>query len=102
MTQQFLYQFLPGDRPGLSEGPDAWTDTDRAVTARHIEYLRGGAEDGIVVMAGRSQDWVGPAVVILECEDEATARAFMESDPFLTAGLFSASLHPYRIAIERS
>lgn len=101
MNEQFLYRFVPGDRPELSDGPDAWTEADHEVTARHIAHLRRGADAGIVVMAGRSQDWVGPAIVILETEDEAAAREFMESDPFLTEGLFRADLHPFRIAIER-
>lgn len=101
MAEQFLYRFLPGDRPALSDGPDAWTDEDRAVSALHFDHLERGADAGIVVMAGRSQDWVGPAIVILEADDEAAARAFMSSDPFLTSGLFRATLHPFRIAIHR-
>lgn len=101
MSEQFLYRFLPGDRPELSDGPDAWTDADQEVAARHVAHLRRGAADGIVVLAGRSQDWVGPAIVILEAEDESVARAFMESDPFVTSGLFRADLHPFRVAISR-
>jgi len=102
MTEQFLYRFLPGERPALSEGPEEWTDADREVTARHIDYLRQGAAAGTVIVAGRSQDWLGPAIVIIEADDEAAARAFMEADPFLTSGLFTAALHPFKIAIERS
>lgn len=101
MAEQFLYRFVPGDRPELADGPEAWTEDDHAVTARHFAHLERGAADGIVVMAGRSQDWVGPAIVVLEVEDEQQARAFMESDPFLTSGLFRASLHPFRIALTR-
>ena len=99
---QFLYRFLPGDRPELSEGPEAWTAADDDVAARHVAHLQQGIADGIVVMAGRSQDWVGPAIVILECDDESAARAFMENDPFVAEGLFTASLHPFRIAFARA
>jgi len=101
MAEQFLYRFVPGVRPELSTGPEGWTDADHEVTARHIQFLEQGVADGVVIMAGRSQDWVGPAFVILESEDEVAAREFMESDPFLTAGLFGASLHPFRIALTR-
>lgn len=98
---QFLYRFLPGERPGLAAGPEAWTAADEAVAARHFEYLQGAAADGIVVMAGRSQDWVGPAIVIIEVADEEAARAFVEADPFVASGLFDAALHPFRVALAR-
>lgn len=52
-------------------------------------------------MAGRSQDGIGPAIVVFEASDEETARAFMEADPFVSSGLFAASLHPYRVALMR-
>ena len=54
-----------------------------------------------LVMAGRSQDGIGPAIVVFEASDEETARAFMEADPFVSSGLFAASLHPYRVALMR-
>lgn len=98
---QYLYRFLPGDRPELATGPEAWTAADETVAARHFEYLQGAAADGIVVMAGRSQDWVGPAIVIIEVADEEAARAFMEADPFVASGLFDAALHPFRVALAR-
>lgn len=102
MSEQFLYRFVPGERPELADGPAAWTGEDRAVAARHVEYLEAGAAAGTVILAGRSQDWLGPAVVILEAEDEAEARRFMEGDPFVARGLFGAELHPFRVAVRRS
>ncbi len=95
---QFLYHFQPGDRPELAAGPEAWTEADLEVANRHARYIDEAAVAGVVLMAGRSQDWVGPAVVVLEAEDEPAARAFMESDPFVAEGLFRAGLHPFRIA----
>jgi len=99
--QQFLYYFTPGNRPGLSEGPEAWTEADNAVTEAHFLRLKQAAEDGILILAGRSQDWVGPAVVIIEVESEEAAREFMEDDPFVKEGLFGASLHPFKAALMR-
>lgn len=98
---QFLYHFTPGIRPELSTGPEAWTEADNAVAEAHFERLKQAAEDGIVILAGRSQDWVGPAVVIIEVESEEAAREFMEGDPFVKEGLFCASLHPFRAAVMR-
>jgi uncharacterized protein YciI len=98
---QFIYVFLPGERAELATDPTAWTESDEKIAAEHFRYLAKGTADGIVVMAGRSQDGIGPAIVILETESEQLARDFMEDDPFLTSGLFRASLHPFRTALQR-
>ncbi len=98
---QFLYQFHPGDRPELATDPDAWTEADGEVGSAHFARLRQATDDGIVILAGRSGDGVGPAVVIFEADDEAAARRFMEEDPFVAHGLFRASLHPFHAALVR-
>ncbi len=98
---QFLYQFGPGDRPELTTNPDAWTDEDNRVAAEHYERLRQATEDGKVLLAGLSTDGRGPAVVIFEAASEAAARHFMEDDPFVRNGLFTATLHPFRASLVR-
>lgn len=100
-THQFLYRFLSRDRPEPASDPQAWTDDDNRVGADHFAYLQAGVADGVVVMAGRSQDGIGPAIVILEAASEEEARQFMEVDPFVASGLFGASLHPFRVALQR-
>ena len=98
---QWLYHFLPGPRPELATEPEAWTVEDERVAAAHFAHLEQALADGILILAGRSQDGVGPAIVIFEAADESSAREFMESDPFVSSGLFGASLHPYRAALFR-
>ena len=98
---QFLYHFTPGARPELAIDRTAWTEDDQRIGAEHVAYLEAGVAAGIVMMAGRSQDGIGPAIVILEAGSEEEARHFMEGDPFVTSGLFGASLHPFRIAMQR-
>ncbi len=102
MSEQFLYYFGPGPRPELATNPDAWTPEDEQVAAGHFAYLKQATGEGVVVLAGRSQDGVGPAIVIIEVDDEAAARRFMESDPFISEGLFTASLHSFRVALQRT
>ena len=102
MPEQFLYRYTPGARPELGRGAKAWTDADWEVYERHAAHLSRGAEEGIVILAGRSQDWVGPAIVIVETEDEHAARRFMEADPFVAEGLFGAELHPFKVAFARA
>jgi len=99
---QFLYVFTLGERPDLARAPGAWTEADGLIADQHFAHLEKGAADGIVLLAGRSQDWLGPAIVILEADSGEQARSFMEEDPFVSSGLFGADLHPFRIAMERS
>ena len=96
---EFIYQFLPGDRPELMTDMSAWTPADEAISQAHYERLVAGSETGRVILAGRSQDGIGPAVVIFRAESEEEARRFMEEDPFVADGLFRASLHPFRAAL---
>lgn len=95
---RFLSRFLPGDRPELASGGDAWTDADLEAAGDHAAHLESGAAAGIVLFAGRCQDWEGPAIVVIEAADQAEARRFAEADPFVSRGLFRASVHPFRVA----
>jgi uncharacterized protein YciI len=99
---EYLYVFTPGDRPELARDLTAWTEEDLEVLQAHSTHLERGAAEGVIILAGRSQDGIGPSVVIFEAADHAAAEAFMASDPFLTSGLFGARLHPFRAAFMRS
>ena len=98
---QWLYQFLPGPRPELATEPEAWTDDDERIAGDHFAYLRQALADELLILAGRSQDGIGPAIVVFKAPDEATALAFMNNDPFVSSNLFEASLHPYVAALIR-
>ena len=98
--QQFIYVFDPV-RPELVTDPDAWTEDDIQIAEDHFAYLQQATEEGIVILAGRSTDGLGPAVVILEAASEQEARHFMENDPFVAGGLMRADLHPFRAALVR-
>lgn len=98
--QQFVYVFDPV-RPELVTNPDAWTEEDIRIAEAHWEHLKRATREGIVILAGRSLDGRGPAVVIFEAASEEEARRFMESDPFVEAGLMRATLHPFRAALVR-
>ena len=54
-----------------------------------------------MLLAGRSLDGKGPAIVILEAASEEEARRLMERDPFVASGLMRATLHPFRPALVR-
>ena len=99
--QQFIYLF-EAVRPDLITDPGAWTERDLQIAEEHFAYLKQATDEGIVLLAGRSQDGVGPALVIIEANSEEDARRFMENDPFVANGLMRARLHPYRAALVRA
>lgn len=98
--EQFIYVF-EAVRPELITDPDAWTAEDTRIAGEHFAYLQKATEQGIVLLAGRSLDGKGPAVVIFEADSEETARSFMQADPFVAGGLMRARLHPFRAALVR-
>jgi uncharacterized protein YciI len=98
--KQFIYVIEPS-RPELTTDPDAWTDEENQIATQHFAYLKQATEEGIVILAGRSPDGIGPAVVIFEASSEDQARRFMENDPFMASGLMHARLHPFRAALLR-
>ena len=99
--QQSIYVF-DSVRPELVTDPDAWTEEDTRIAHDQVAYLKRATEEGIVILAGRSLDGLGPAVVILDASTETEARHFMEHDPFVAGGSMRASLHPFRAALVRS
>lgn len=99
-VKQFLYRF-EAVRPEMVTNPAAWTDEDNRIAEAHFAYLKQATEAGIVLLAGRSLDGVGPAIVIIETQSEQEARRFMEHDPFVAGGLMRATLHPFRAALVR-
>jgi uncharacterized protein YciI len=101
IVKQYIYVFDPV-RPELVTDPNAWTEEDERIGAAHFAYLKGAAEDGVVLLAGRSQDGLGPAIVIFEAASDDEAIRFMEDDPFVSSGLMRASLHPFRASLVRS
>jgi len=97
---QFIYVFDPV-RPEMISDPDSWTERDTRIAQEHFSYLKAATEAGTVLLAGRALDGQGPAVVIIEVEDQDEAQRFMGNDPFVSRGLMRASLHPFRAALVR-
>lgn len=81
----------------------AWTKEDEMVIARHLTRFRQAVEKGELILAGRTKEPGDKTfgIAIFEAPDEAAARAFMESDPAVVAGLMTAELHPFAVALQR-
>jgi uncharacterized protein YciI len=77
------------------------TEDERAATAAHLAHLQGLLDRGQLVLAGPSIDGEHTfGVVVLECDEDA-ARAAMDADPAVQAGVMTARLQPFRIGLLR-
>ena len=81
----------------------AWAKEDEMVIARHLTRFRHAIDKGELILAGRTKEPGDKTfgIAIFEAADEAAARAFMESDPAVVAGLMTAELHPFAVALQR-
>lgn len=81
----------------------AWTGTEHAVVARHFAWLTDAVKSGQVILVGRTTESLDKTfgIVIFEAESAVAAGEFMHSDPAVVAGLMTATVHPYSVALQR-
>jgi uncharacterized protein YciI len=78
------------------------TDEESAVIEEHFGYLQALKAAGILILAGRTQVNEGAfGITIFEAPDELSARAVMQTDPAVAAGVMRATLYPYAVAVSR-
>jgi uncharacterized protein YciI len=98
--QQWLYILKPA-RPGMvTEGP---TPEEAETVLRHFAYLSDLTDKGVMILVGRTQnaDENTIGLAIFEAEDESAARTIMGNDPAIVGGVMTATLYPYRVALQR-
>ncbi|HVE48339.1 MAG TPA: YciI family protein [Casimicrobiaceae bacterium] len=98
--QQFVYVLKVS--PAFHE-QSKWTQKENDAVGRHFGRLAEATKAGRVIFAGRTSEALDKTfgLVVFEADDEAAARQFMESDPAVAAGVMSATLHPYVLALQR-
>jgi uncharacterized protein YciI len=81
----------------------SWTKDDEMALSRHFARFKHAIETGELILAGRTQESGDKTfgIAIFEAKDETAARRFMESDPAVVAGLMTAELHPFSVALQR-
>jgi uncharacterized protein YciI len=95
---QWIYRIVPTPPEMVADA----TDEERAVVEEHFGYLQALKAAGILILAGRTQVDEGTwGITIFEAPDEISARAVMETDPAVAAGVMSATLYPYAVAVSR-
>ena len=80
-----------------------WTKEDEMALSRHFTRFKHAIETGELILAGRTSEPGDKTfgIAIFESNDETAARKFMESDPAVVAGLMTAELHPFSVALQR-
>ena len=81
-----------------------WTEADNAAVGRHFRRLQQLHREGKVLLAGKTLDDADESqfgVVVLEVGSEDEARKLMEEDGAVRAGVMTARLFPFRVALIR-
>ncbi len=94
----FLCQLRPLRAAMLDEGP---TPREQEAVEKHFAYLQDLAGRGVVLVAGRTLTRGADAfgICVLRADSEDTARAIVEADPAVKAGVMSARLYPFHVAL---
>ena len=82
-----------------------WTAAEQAIVGEHFQRLIKKKDEGIVVLAGRTElplnnpEMMG--LVIFYAKDEKEALQFMMDDPAVKNKIMLAKVHPYGLAISK-
>jgi uncharacterized protein YciI len=98
--KQYIYVLHPAER--LQQGGE-WTDRDNAAVSAHFIRLQEATATGKVILAGKTDepDAVTFGIVVFEAATDTEAQEFMDTDPAVVAGVMTAELHPYTVALMR-
>jgi len=96
--RQYLYKIQPTRRAMLTDGP---TPEEAELVSQHFNYLKGLMEQGVVVLAGRTQntDPSSFGIIIFKADDDEVAQAIVNNDPAVKNGVMRAELYLYQIAL---
>jgi uncharacterized protein YciI len=81
-----------------------WTKDDERALSMHFTRFKHAIDTGGLILAGRTMEPGDKTfgIAIFEATDEKAARSFMEGDPAVVAGLMTAELHPFAVALRRT
>ena len=82
-----------------------WNTSEQAIVGEHFQRLVKKKEEGVVVLAGRTElplnnpEMMG--LVVFYAKDEKEALQFMMDDPAVKAKIMLAKVHPYGLAVSK-
>jgi uncharacterized protein YciI len=98
-VQEFLYILNLVRKDMLVTGP---TPAEQAVVAEHFAYLQDLTAKGIIILVGRTQttDEHAMGLAIFRAESEEAALQVMNADPAVRKGVMTATLYPFKVALQ--
>jgi uncharacterized protein len=80
-----------------------WTAADNQAVQAHFARLQRETAAGRVILAGRTTEPLDRTfgLVVFEAPSDDSAAAFMRADPAVAAGVMTATVHPYSVALLR-
>jgi len=82
-----------------------WAAGEQAIVGEHFQRLIKKKEEGIVVLAGRTELPLNDAnmmgLVIFYAKDDKEALQFMMDDPAVKNKIMQTKVHPYGLAISK-
>ncbi|MBF0277548.1 MAG: hypothetical protein HQM13_07155 [SAR324 cluster bacterium] len=96
---QYLYVIRPERTAMLLEGPSS---EEEEILKGHISYLKELTEQGVVILAGRTQtaDEKTFGIVVFHADSEESAHRIMQEDPVVKQGVMRAELFPFKAAYQ--
>jgi uncharacterized protein YciI len=90
-------------RPGRPDLQGSMTAEDRDVFGRHVDYLKDQFAAGAIVFAGPSveENEEHFAIVVLSADSKGKAKAIMDGDPAVAAGLLTSHVTEFEVFLSR-
>ncbi|HEX4926198.1 MAG TPA: YciI family protein [Bdellovibrionales bacterium] len=76
-----------------------WDAKTQAVFGEHAAYLKTGLDSGKVLIVGRTDTALDKnfGLAVFKAENESEARAFMQADPVVVAGIMDGEVYPFKL-----
>ena len=100
---------MPRDKSDLStfiyvlrrvrhEPLERMSSQEKTIVDEHFDYLKKALVEGKLTLAGRCVN-AEFGIVIFRAKSEKEANEFMKNDPAVKAGVMTAEMHPFLIAL---
>ncbi len=97
-TAEFIYVIRP-TRPAMLT--DGMTKAEEESVAAHFAYLQKLASEGVVRLAGRTQETGARTfgIIVFTAATLEAAQQLVDDDPAVARGVMMAELFPFRVAV---
>ncbi|MEA2552759.1 MAG: uncharacterized protein QOJ65_935 [Fimbriimonadaceae bacterium] len=98
-SQCFIAMFTPARETFPGDG----TPEEFARVNEHFEQLKKDQENGVLIVAGRTQDYNPAGIYIFKAESQEAAETRIREDAAIKSGVFVLQwVRPYAVALFRA